>query len=98
MLALASGATLEELRWRVSASLFAILQALAGKIGKTEARQALSDHFDIDETEWVEERSGPVVYGASLLNFPRELKRRSGSKLSQSPSSRYNPVSSFSFR
>lgn len=95
MLALASGATLEELRFRVSASLFAILQANAGSLGKDRAMSALTEHFDIDESEFSEEQTGPAVYGASLVNFPRTLKTKS---LSPKGRSDYSPVSSHSYR
>ena len=89
MLAIASGATLEDLRWNVSPPLFAILQANAGNLDADNAKAALGEHFDIDETEFVEEQLGAAVYGASRINFPRTLKKRA-------VSSKYNPVSSHS--
>jgi hypothetical protein len=95
MLALASGRTLEELRWKISATLFAILQANAGKLEANKAMSALAEHFDVDEAEFVEERFGPAVYGASLLNFPRTLKTRA---VSAKYAPRYSPVSSHSLR
>ncbi|CAN5550073.1 hypothetical protein BH10ACI2_BH10ACI2_09230 [soil metagenome] len=104
MLALASGTKLEDLRFRVSASLFAILQANAGQIEAAKAMSALTEYFDLDETEFTEEEFGPAVYGASLVNFPRTLKTHTVSNRGTAPkgpaesSSRYNPVSSHSFR
>ena len=99
LLALASGATLESLRFKVSPALFAILQANASILEGSKAMSALSEHFDVDETEFTEEQFGPAVYGASLVNFPRTLKTRSVStKGSREHAPRYNPVSSHSLR
>ena len=95
LVALASGTTLEELRFRVSPALFAILQANAANIEAGKAMSALTEYFDIDETEWTEEQFGPAVYGASLVNFPRTLKTK---VLSPKYAPRYNPVSSHSIR
>ena len=92
MLALASGATLEDLRFRVSPALFAILQANADKLEAGRAMSTLTEYFDIDETEFSEEQIGAAVYGASLVNFPRTLKTRTVS------SAKYAPVSSHSLR
>ena len=89
MVALAKGLKLEELRWRVGPAMFAILQANADKLEAAKAKSALTEHFDMDESEFVEEHYGPAVYGASLVNFPRTLKP---GKLT----SRYSPLSSHS--
>jgi hypothetical protein len=91
MVALAAGLKLEELRWRVGPAMFAILQANADKLEAGKAKSALTEHFDIDESEFVEEQYGPAVHGASLVNFPRTLKPRR-------VASRYNPLSSHSIR
>jgi hypothetical protein len=95
MLALASGSTLEELRFRVSPALFAILQANVEKLAADKALAALGEHFDINEAEFTEEQFGPAVFGASLVNFPRTLKTKT---VTQKHSPRYNPVSSHSLR
>ena len=87
--------TLEDLRFRVSPALFAILQANADKLEAGKAMSTLTEHFDIDEAEFTEEQFGPAVFGSSLVNFPRTLKTRSASPKS---SPRYNPVSSHSLR
>ena len=95
MLALASGATLEELRFRVSPALFAILQANADKLVADRAMSALTEYFDIDEAEFTEEQLGAAVYGASLVNFPQTLKTRTlSSGKFGSKSESYAPVSS----
>ena len=95
MIALASGATLEELRTRVGARLFAILQANASNISAGSAKSSLGVYFEIDESEWTEEQFGSAVFGASLVNFPKTLKTR---KTTTVFSPRYNPVSSHSIR
>jgi hypothetical protein len=95
MFAIAAGNTLEELRRRIGPTLFAILQANAENLAAENARKALGEYFDIDESEWTEEEFSSAVYGASLVHFPKQLKTR---KLSAGPSysPRYNPVSSHS--
>ncbi len=75
LLALASGYKLEQLRWRINATLFAILQANAERLSGEQAMAALRDHFDVEADEIMEEELGPAVYGASLVNFPRRLKK-----------------------
>lgn len=76
LLLLASGVTLEELRWKISPALFAILQERAASVSAERALGVLKAQFDIDADEVVEEELGPEVYGASLVNFPRRLKTR----------------------
>ena len=93
ILAIAAGATLEDLRHRISPALFAILAANADKVFADQAIAVLNEYFDIDETEFVEEQLGPAVYGASLVNFPKTLKTR---KVSSKTGERYLPVSSHS--
>lgn len=90
MLALASGVLLDDLRGKIGAALFAVLQANAENIESDKAMSALTEYFDIDEADFTEEQFGAAVYGASLLNFPRTLKTRTVSS--------YNPLSSHSFR
>lgn len=89
MVALAAGSKLEDLRWRVSPAMFAVLQSNTDRLEAGRAKNALTEHFDIDETEFVEEQHGSAVHGASLVNFPRSLKTR---KIT----STYNPISSYS--
>lgn len=100
LLALASGISLEELKARVSPALFAILQANAGSVSSSRAMSSLSEHFEIEESEFTEEEFGPAVFGASLVNFPKTLKTRtvSAKKTPVEFSPRYNPVSSHSIR
>lgn len=95
MMALAAGATLEELRTRVSARVFSILQSTGVDTSKDAARYALGEYFEVDDQEWTEEEFGSAVFGASLVNFPKTLRTR---KLTPKYAPRYNPVSSHSIR
>lgn len=78
MLALASGATLEQLRSRVSERLYQLLQGIVGNIGREQALAALRSEFEINDEELVaeEEEFGPAVFGASLVNFPKNTRLR----------------------
>ncbi len=91
MIAIAAGATLEDLRFKIGPTLFAILQANAANLVAGRAISALGEYFDIDEAEYTEEQRCSAVYGASLVNFPTTLKTRRVS----SKTARYSPVSSF---
>ena len=87
LLLLASGVPLEGLRWKISPTLFALLEKYAESLSSEKAFGVLKDHFDIEGDEITEEEFGPAVFGASSINFPRRLKtRRSLPKL--------NPVGS----
>lgn len=78
MLALAAGATLEQLRFRVSERIFAVLERLTADASKAGALAALRSEFDIEEEELLaeEEEFGPAVFGASLVNFPKRTRLR----------------------
>lgn len=93
MLALAGGMPLEALESRISAHLFAILSANAEQATAGRASATLSDYFEIDEAEFVEEEFGSAVFGASRVNFPSSVRSK---RLVPKYSPRYNPVSSHS--
>lgn len=76
MLLLASGLSLEALRWKISPSLFAILQKQAGSLSSEKAISVLKERFDIEVEEFAEEEVGPAVFGSSVINFPKRLKTR----------------------
>lgn len=78
MLAIAAGATLEQLRFRIGERLFALLQGIIDSVDKAKALAALKSEFQIDEDELLaeEEELGPAVFGASLVNFPRRTRLR----------------------
>ena len=90
LMLLASGLSIESLRHRIDASLFALLQASAERLNRENALAALKEQFGIEADETLEEESEPSVFGASLVNFPRRLKR----KRSQPDLADYSPVSS----
>ncbi|MEO5858150.1 MAG: DUF4912 domain-containing protein [Pyrinomonadaceae bacterium] len=76
LLSLASGVPIEALRWKVSASLFALLEAHLDRLSSEAAVGALREHFDLGDDEVLEEEQLSAVYGASLVHFPKTVKRR----------------------
>ncbi len=89
MLALAAGHPLSSLRGRISAALYALLEASIAGLSSEDALAALKTQFDFEADDIEEEELGSAVFGASLVNFPRKLKRKG--KLSE-----LAPFSSFS--
>ncbi|MEP7037415.1 MAG: DUF4912 domain-containing protein [Acidobacteriota bacterium] len=90
LLALASGYALENLREQISTSLFAALKENIEKLTAENALASLQENFDIFSDEIEEEFLLPTVFGASLINFPRTLKRKRFLP-------KFVPVSSFRF-
>jgi len=81
LLALASGATLESLRGQISEALFIILQEQVASLSAENARSALQENFEVfDEEIFEEEELGAAVFGASLVNFPKSIKKRTVSR------------------
>jgi hypothetical protein len=75
LFALASGVHLSELRALISERLFAILSSILG-LEAEKALAALKDRFEFDAEEFeIEEEVEPVVFGTSLVGFPRKTKR-----------------------
>ena len=89
MLALAAGHPLSSLQGRISPALFALLEASIANLNSEDALAALKAQFDFEADDIEEEEPGSAVYGSSLVNFPRKLKRNR--KLSE-----LTPFSSFS--
>lgn len=76
MLALAAGVPLSDLRGRISATLFAILESNIDALKSENALAALKSQFDFDAEDIKEDAEfAPAVFGSSLVNFPRKLKR-----------------------
>lgn len=73
---LASGASLESMRGKISPALFAILQNRASGLTPEKAISVLQERFDIEGDEFVEEELGSAVFGASSINFPRRVKTK----------------------
>ncbi len=96
MLALAGGATLEQLRFRVAERLFALLQELVGSSAKADALSALKSEFEIESDEFREEEIeyGPAVFGSSLVNFPQRSHRLRTRPRGFDRVSKFEPISS----
>ncbi|MDQ3129352.1 MAG: DUF4912 domain-containing protein [Acidobacteriota bacterium] len=85
LLALASGLSLEELRGHISETLFAVLQENIANLSAEKSLAALQENFDIFTDEITEEESelveiGSAVFGASMVNFPKKLRKRFSTK------------------
>lgn len=85
LMSIAAGRTLEELRWKIGAALFEVLQANADRLDAERAAAAIKEHFGIEDVAFEEEEFGDAVFGASVVNFPRRFKTRGYSPLSSSP-------------
>jgi hypothetical protein len=95
MLSIASGVEVRQLEGRVNRSLYEILSSTADSLQPNEVMQTLTEHFDICPDDFPEgEYAGPAVFGVSLINFPKTLRRR---KLDTSRSVP-RPLSSHSIR
>ena len=68
--ALAAGTPIEDLRWRVSASLFAFLEKYLAKLSASEIR----DNIGVDVASAEDEFVATPVFGSSLVNFPRRRR------------------------
>ena len=90
LLALAAGAQLESLRFRVGARLYALLQSNFAKLTAEKAMSAVRENFDVEAGEILEEETLSAVYGSSRVSFPRTLKRRFPQK--------FEPVGSHSLK
>lgn len=81
LLALASGVPLGELRANISEALYIFLQENTGKLDAENTMSALKENFDILDEDIIEEESfGAFVFGASLVNFPKQLTKRTAPK------------------
>lgn len=77
LLALASGYSLEDIRGDISESLFAKLSGEISQLNADEILAALKENFDILTDEILEEEEiGDAIFGASLVNFPKRIKKR----------------------
>ena len=77
LLAIASGISLKDLREHISPALFAFLGSLIIQLSAENAMSALGEHFDVFAEEiFEEEEIGAAVHGASLVNFPKQMKKR----------------------
>lgn len=78
LLALASGYSLEEIRNEVNPSLFDSVNSEIEKLNSEQVLSALKENFDVFTDEMFEEEEfGEAIVGASLVNFPKRIKKRS---------------------
>lgn len=104
LLALASGYSLEDIRNEISPKLYDLVSSEIEKLSAEQVLSALKENFDIFTEELFEEEEfGEAVFGASIVNFPKRIKKRSVPK-SLSPKeskfpklSKFSPVSSAEF-
>lgn len=77
LLSLASGVLLSELREHISDALYSILQENAADLSAEKSLAALHENFDVFADEITEEETiGAAVFGSSLVNFPKSIKKR----------------------
>ena len=75
LFALASGASLDELRGLIGERLFSILSSMLG-LQQEDVLAALKDRFEFEAEDFeIEEEAGAGVFGASLVAFPPKPKR-----------------------
>lgn len=110
LLALASGVSLKELRGQISEALFLILEEHYADLSAERSLAALQENFDIFTEEIFEEETvGAAVYGLSLVNFPKAIRKRvvpktrvpgefSDENLPSEWLSKISPLSSVNFR
>jgi hypothetical protein len=87
LMALAAGVPLEALKWKISAELYALLQAHVEKLRGSEALVSLSQSLDLDDEDLEFKYIEDKAVGGSLVNFPRRLRHRR-------EFGKYKPVSS----
>lgn len=103
LFALASGVSLFALREQVSGKLFEFLSALTDEnpnaLTEEKVILALEEFFGFSpfEEEITEEFGAPTVFGASLINFPEQLRSRK-SRFAPLKEGKLAPMSSFILR
>lgn len=101
LFALASGVSLFALREQVSGDLFEFLAGLIDEnpnaLTEEKVILALEEFFGVSpfDEEIGEEIEEPKVFGASMINFPKQLRKK---KSSFNPKGKLNPLSSFSLK
>lgn len=100
LFALASGVSLFALRENVSGNLFEFLATLIDEnpnaLTEEKVILALEEFFGVSplDEEFEEELLAPTVFGASLINFPNQLRK----KKSGFTPNKLSPLSSFSLK
>ncbi len=76
LLALASGYSLNDIRGEINASLFELIQSDLKNVDSENVLGALKKHFDVFTDEYSEEETGASVFGASVVNFPKRIRKK----------------------
>lgn len=77
LMALAAGYSVEEIGKHIDPAVFNLIKKELSGISAEDALGALEDRFDVVTDEFEEsEEFGSTVFGASLVNFPRRLRRK----------------------
>lgn len=102
LFALASGVSLYSLRSQVAENLFEFLSALTQEnpdaLTEEKVILALEEFFGVspfEESIEEEEFMSSNVFGASLINFPKQLKKKTSK---YNPQGKVSPLSSFSLK
>ena len=78
LLALASGKSIEDIRHKIDPSLYNKLSVELKNVTLVRVLKALKENFDIfSEDCYEEEVTSTAVFGASTVNFPKRIKKRS---------------------
>ena len=101
LFALASGVSLYSLRTQVAENLFEFLSALTQEnpeaLTEEKVILALEEFFGVSpfEEKIEEEFIASTVFGASLINFPKQMKKKTSK---YNPQGKVSPLSSFSLK
>ncbi len=78
LLALAAGYSIEDIKTMIDPKLFELIKRDLEGISAARAMAVLKEHFDVIPGEVEEyEEFGNAVFGASLVNFPKRLRKKS---------------------
>lgn len=75
LFALASGFELNDLRHRIGARLFALMESSRQLGDRATARNTIEKHFAEDAADIAEEISEPFVFGESRIHFQKRFRR-----------------------
>ena len=76
LLALAAGYSLKDLEGEIDPALHNRLSSEFAELSAEKVLAALKENFDIETEDYVEEESGQAVFGASIVHFPKRLRKR----------------------
>ena len=76
LLTLAAGGSIDSLYGRIGPALMAVLRENSAQINGGRAMSVIRDEFGIETDEILSDDAPSAVFGSSLVNFPRKLRRR----------------------